>query len=145
MTTIAESLVALNLRYPDFVKSDYIHWWNILHREPVAGAPARHLLTCSTAKTSVTIRPDGEVVPCSGLAGLTCGNIRLRDFREIWIDSPVLGQLRQLSMTPVDVVDECRDCAYNSLCSGGCRAHAWLATGSLRGYSPYCIRHELLL
>ena len=143
MVRIAQTSVELEQRYRGFVRSGYSGWWSVYHRELDPDAPARRLLSCSTAKTSCTIRPDGQVIPCGGLWDLTCGDVRQQDLLAIWQDAPVLNRLRDLSVTPVDAIEECRDCRFNSVCTGGCRAEAWLATGQLLGLSPYCLCEQL--
>ena len=74
----------------------------------------------------------GEVQPC-GYLELLAGNIRERRFSEIWDNSEVFQQLRQVD----DYRGKCHSCQYRKVC-GGCRARAYALTGDVLAEDPIC-------
>ena len=74
----------------------------------------------------------GEVQPC-GYLELLAGNIRERRFSEIWDNSEVFQQLRQVD----DYRGKCHSCQYRQVC-GGCRARAYALTGDVLAEDPIC-------
>lgn len=81
----------------------------------------------------LAILPNGDVIPCPGLPGFIAGNTREKRIKEIWQKSPVLEQLRKIS-----VKGKCNRCRFFPLCRGGCRGEAYLETGSLELPDPLC-------
>jgi radical SAM protein with 4Fe4S-binding SPASM domain len=75
----------------------------------------------------------GTVQGC-GYLDLAAGNIRNQPFIEIWRDSPLFQQLRDLSA----IKGKCGTCEYKRIC-GGCRARALETTGDHLEAEPYCI------
>jgi radical SAM protein with 4Fe4S-binding SPASM domain len=134
----AKTLLALRERYGRFVSSTYIARANIYVRRAAPDAEARHLATCSAAKSSCSIRPDGEVIPCNYLWDMTCGNVRVGPFREIWRHSAGLARFRALSRLTVDDIPGCRGCKFSSVCDAGCRANAYAVCGSFTAPDPFC-------
>jgi SynChlorMet cassette radical SAM/SPASM protein ScmE len=135
---VAQRLLEIQGDHPGFVHNDLAGWIRLYQQDPPQGGEPRHLLPCSAAKDACAIRPDGAVIPCNAMWDLVAGNVRHEDLATIWHTSPELQQVRDLAELTVDRVSGCKGCKYVSLCSGGCRADAWLATGSLMGHSPTC-------
>ncbi|WP_407357124.1 heme b synthase [Methanolobus sp. WCC5] len=75
----------------------------------------------------------GDVYPCGYLPALA-GNVKEQGFREIWENSKVFNDLRDVSK----LKGKCGRCEYNTVC-GGCRARAYAATGDYLDEEPYCI------
>jgi len=75
----------------------------------------------------------GRVQGC-GYLDVSAGNIREQSFGEIWHNSPLFRNLRDLSL----VKGKCGACEYKRIC-GGCRARAYEATGDYLKEEPYCI------
>ncbi len=75
----------------------------------------------------------GEVFPC-GYLDVNCGNIRLANFYDIWENSPVFNDLRDLSKYK----GKCGRCEYLHVC-GGCRARAYAKTQDYLAQEPNCI------
>ncbi|MDG6244702.1 MAG: heme b synthase [Methanolobus sp.] len=75
----------------------------------------------------------GDVYPCGYLPALA-GNIKQQSFRDIWENSKVFNDLRDVSK----LKGKCGRCEYNTVC-GGCRARAYAATGDYLDEEPYCI------
>lgn len=75
------------------------------------------------------IYPNGDVTPCPYLP-IKLGNIRERDFKDIWLNSEIFKALRQ----PNALKGKCGLCEYRVLC-GGCRARAY---GLSNDFIDYC-------
>ena len=75
----------------------------------------------------------GMVQGC-GYLDIPAGNIRESSFGQIWADSPLFHELRDLS----NIKGKCGVCEYKWAC-GGCRARAYEATGDYLEAEPYCI------
>ncbi|HOJ20593.1 MAG TPA: radical SAM protein [Armatimonadota bacterium] len=73
----------------------------------------------------------GQVFPC-GYLPVEAGNVRTRDFAEIWRESPLFRTLREDALG-----GKCGACEYRTVC-GGCRARAYYATGDFLAEEPYC-------
>lgn len=74
----------------------------------------------------------GEVQPC-GYLPLVAGNLLDSSFRDIWNNSDLFAELRDLN----NLKDKCGICNYKSFCAG-CRARAYHATGDYLTEEPYC-------
>jgi len=75
----------------------------------------------------------GRVQGC-GYLDVSAGNVREQSFGNIWYNSPLFNDLRDLSL----VKGKCGACEYKRIC-GGCRARAYEATGDYLKEEPYCI------
>jgi AdoMet-dependent heme synthase len=77
----------------------------------------------------------GQVQPC-GYLELDCGRLDRKGFAEIWNESPVFQDLRDLGRYK----GKCGCCEFIRVC-GGCRARAYEMTGDYLAEEPLCI-HE---
>ncbi|MCJ7515516.1 MAG: radical SAM protein [Dehalococcoidia bacterium] len=75
----------------------------------------------------------GKVQGC-GYLDVEAGNIRDRSFKQIWEESALFSQLRDLS----NIKGKCGACEYKYIC-GGCRARAYESTGDYLEAEPYCM------
>ena len=75
----------------------------------------------------------GVVQPC-GYLPLEAGDLRRQDFREIWDDSPLFQQMRNLEL----LEGKCGCCEFKQVCMG-CRARAFGVTGNFLAEEPYCV------
>lgn len=75
----------------------------------------------------------GRVQPC-GYLELDCGNVKKRSFAQIWANSEVFRNLRDLSKYG----GKCGRCEFIKVC-GGCRARAYEATGDYLAEEPLCL------
>lgn len=75
------------------------------------------------------IYPNGDVTPCPYLP-IKLGNIREQSFKDIWFNSEVFKNLRDLNT----LKGKCGACEYKTLC-GGCRARAY---GLSADFIDYC-------
>lgn len=88
-------------------------------------------------KLSLTVAPDGRVLPCtaaSELDSLTFENVKERDLAWIWHHSPAFNAFRGYDWMP----EPCRSCERRELDYGGCRCQAFLLTGDARSADPAC-------
>lgn len=90
-------------------------------------------LRCGAGRTGVSVAADGTVYPCHmlHLPGLALGSA-FTDTAEA-----VARALAAFELPTVEAIDTCSSCGRRYLCGGGCRARAYLATGSLSGADPY--------
>ncbi len=94
------------------------------------GASVRHIHAamrgCIAGLYYCRIYPTGEVTPCPYLP-IKLGNIREKSFKEIWLTSKVLEDLRHFER----LKGKCGLCEYREVC-GGCRARAYgLSSGMI--------------
>ena len=81
----------------------------------------------------------GRMQGC-GYLDVEAGNIRDKNFSEIWANSTLFRELRDLS----NIKGKCGVCEYKKVC-GGCRARAYEATGDYLEAEPYCIYEPMAL
>jgi len=77
----------------------------------------------------------GQVQPC-GYLELDCGRVTEKGFAEIWNESHIFQDLRDLGRYK----GKCGRCEFIRVC-GGCRARAYETTGDYLAEEPFCI-HE---
>src|SRR5262249_19246654 len=73
------------------------------------------------------ISHEGEVFPC-GYLPVIAGDLRLRNFADIWRDSAIFNELRDTE----NLKGKCGCCEFRNVCMG-CRARAYAATGDYMG------------
>ncbi len=88
---------------------------------------------CMGGSSFCFISHTGQVQPC-GYLELDCGQLKEKSFQEIWENSPIFQDLRNLSLYK----GKCGRCEFLRVC-GGCRARAYEATGDYLAEEPYCI------
>ena len=93
--------------------------------------PGRRRGGCLAGKSFVFVSRKGDVYPCGYLPLLT-GNIREKNFMDIWENSPELRALRERNLK-----GKCGRCSFSKSC-GGCRARAYAKTGDYLGPDPSC-------
>lgn len=115
-----------------------------------ARAGTRHDLS-NMGWESLCIYADGTIYPSAALAGdpaLACGSLHDSTLEAVWRESPVLGDLRGVSLIDKPI---CRGCSVRFLCGGGDLEHAWHAsegadgTRHFRAHDPYCDLHKGLI
>ena len=105
---------------------------------PASKARAAHALSsisrgCLAGVGFCFISHRGRVQGC-GYLDVAAGNIREQGFQQIWAESPLFSDLRDLSL----IKGKCRLCEYKRLC-GGCRARAYETSGDYLEEEPYCV------
>lgn len=106
--------------------------------------PNNPLIDCPAGRSMCSISPDGFVSPCSyfAFAGITIGNLRQRNLKEIWQKSSLLKKLREIDFSKKKFNPEnCLKCKYFNRCGRGCRAIAYSLTNNLNELDPRCLRY----
>ena len=117
------------------------HYFRIMHQQKGKEAkrkkPAGHFHEstrgCLGGISFCFISHIGQVQPC-GYLELDCGNVQKQSFADIWENSEVFRNLRDLSKYG----GKCGRCEFIKVC-GGCRARAYEATGDYLAEEPLCL------
>jgi len=80
---------------------------------------------CSAGATICSITSEGRVVPCTYFWGMHGDDLRAHSFGWIWENSRLLNYFRSIRLD--DVKGICRECAWLSVCHGGCKAENFAA------------------
>lgn len=90
---------------------------------------------CGAAKMTCCIDPEGNVYPCAFLQEppFLVGNIRTSSFKELWDQSPVFQNLRNLD------IEACKTCSRFEVCRGGCPAMAYHTYNDIHMPDPECL------
>ena len=104
-------------------------------RKNISWMPRNHY-GCSAGRSTCGIDYQGNVYPCSYMVfdRLICGNIKEKALFEIWKNSSIFKEIRELSK----LRGKCANCKYLSLCRGGCRAAAYAQDCHLDDSDPLC-------
>ncbi len=86
---------------------------------------------CIAGTRYARVTPEGEVTPCPYMES-SGGSLRDRGFGEIWRDSAIFNELRNLRLE-----GRCGACEYTKLC-GGCRARPLARSGNMMGEDFLC-------
>jgi len=88
---------------------------------------------CLAGTAVCFISNQGEVYPCGYLPALA-GDLKKQPFAEIWENSVVFNQLRDVN----NLKGKCGCCEFRNVCMG-CRARAFAATGDFLDEEPFCV------
>ena len=103
--------------------------------------PGGLMNNCGAGVRSISIRPDGVVVPCDRMWDYVVGDLRREPLGQVWRESPALAALRRRFEMPVGVVDGCGACEHRTACHGGCPAIPYAAGRGLYDYDPLsCVK-----
>ncbi|WP_417517461.1 pyrroloquinoline quinone biosynthesis protein PqqE [Marinobacter sp.] len=94
----------------------------------------------------LTVAPDGTALPCHSarLLPIDFPNVRDKDLKHIWYDSPGFNHYRGDHWMP----EPCRSCDEKDKDFGGCRCQAFLLTGNADNADPVCSKsahHDRIL
>lgn len=93
--------------------------------------------TCAAGTSQLVFSPNGLVFPCPFLHEFVAGDLRSESIQQIWENSSILRQFREVSTT--DLKGKCSQCPYIPFrCRGGCRAAAYSLTGDFYAEDPMC-------
>ncbi len=95
---------------------------------------------CGVGHGEISVDPSGFVYPCQSLhfSEFICGNVRQKDIKEIFNESPIMKKLRSVT---VDRVAVCSHCDLRYLCNGGCRATAYNVYRHLDAHNEIYCKH----
>ncbi len=88
---------------------------------------------CLAGTAVCFISHQGEVYPCGYLPALA-GDLQKQSFAEIWQNSLVFNQLRDVG----NLKGKCGCCEFRNICMG-CRARAYAASGDYLDEEPCCV------
>jgi MoaA/NifB/PqqE/SkfB family radical SAM enzyme len=133
------SLDPLSLRPGDeFLQNYWGEWYSELHdgqKPPRANHCASDgSANCGTGRAGFTIDPYGNILPCVAFRRKVANILEVDDLRPLWDSSPVLNEVRDLSVQARQVLDARPqgDGQYFTFCLGV----AELQTGSPLGIYP---------
>jgi AdoMet-dependent heme synthase len=118
------------------------HYYRILHQRrkeiPSFAKSSEHpfhTMTrgCMGGSSFCFISHTGQVQPC-GYLELDCGQIKENSFADIWKNSGIFKNLRDLQQ----LKGKCGHCEFIRVC-GGCRARAHEITGNYLAEEPFCV------
>jgi radical SAM protein with 4Fe4S-binding SPASM domain len=89
---------------------------------------------CGAGRLYCAISPEGNVQPCVFMP-LVVGNLKTETMEHIWLNSPVLRDLRDRE----NLKGRCSKCEYKYVC-GGCRARAYSYHDDYLMSDPGCIK-----
>jgi len=97
----------------------------------------RGVRRCALAEREISISECGDVFPCQLLHApqFKAGNIHDTCLRDIYYDSPILNQLRSVT---VDSLAKCSTCQIRLICGGACRARDFYEVGSIEQVGDFC-------
>ena len=132
-----EALVDLRSQYGVRVSNkvgplQYLETWKsmvqerreLLDRKRRDGDGSLLPIGCRTIFSSIAVRSDGIMTPCTFLTHMALGRINRDDLVQTWRNNPKLRRLRERSITPMAGSAYCADCEYARGCAGGCPALA---------------------
>jgi len=79
-----------------------------------------YLSSCGGVFSRLGILHDGSIVPCSILYDLTMGNMQTDDLLDVWMNSPVIKEVRDRYIVPLTEISICANCEWVEYCNGGC-------------------------
>ncbi|MFX1248341.1 MAG: radical SAM protein, partial [Promethearchaeota archaeon] len=139
MTYFASQCASLS-NYKHFPISEIVIGIEKRHKE-ILGNSAKTLFRqfaeyaggCATGLTYCGLSPEGDILPCAPATDVHLGNILKDGLERIWINNPVLRQIRGRSL----VKGKCNSCKSTLIC-GGCRVTAYGTTGDWLASDPSC-------
>jgi SynChlorMet cassette radical SAM/SPASM protein ScmE len=102
-----------------------------------AGLPGRGTLSaCGGVFSKISILHDGTIVPCHNVSALRLGTVGEDDLQQIWLEHPLMTEMRQRREIPLSTLESCRDCPYQGFCTGGCPGWGVFTAGRLDVIDP---------
>jgi radical SAM protein with 4Fe4S-binding SPASM domain len=96
-------------------------------------------MICSAGYDELSVGSDGTANPCPFLHDSPLGNLLIDSIEKIWLACAILNEMRSLEKS--EMTGPCRTCDYaTEHCRGGCRASAFINSGSLKGSDPLCFK-----
>jgi SynChlorMet cassette radical SAM/SPASM protein ScmE len=144
-----KTLIRLNKKYDDRISASAgplaeARDWLMMEqarREGRSNMPGRgYLMGCGGPMSTLAVRADGIIVPCSQMSHIELGRINRDSLKEIWQDHPELKRLRERGNIPLNEFEYCKGCQYINYCTGNCPAIAYTLTGKENHPNPTCMR-----
>ncbi len=114
--------------------------WKIYNEKACPAEEEDITLACGTLGTGLYIGAEGMVAPCMAMCDCDFAanfpNLKETPLREILRESELM-KLCHASVADVrNGNDQCRNCEYTDLCTGGCRNAALASSGNYYGVDP---------
>lgn len=115
------------------------HYFRILHQQKdsswkKAASPLQAMTRgCMGGSSFCFVSHTGQAQPC-GYLELDCGQLKEQSFHDIWHNSKIFNELRNLNLYE----GKCGRCEFLKVC-GGCRARAYEVSGNYLAEEPYCV------
>jgi radical SAM protein with 4Fe4S-binding SPASM domain len=135
MTMPGSTGIAFTTNHEKFAKSGLRHdGMPHPHGHPGGDPNAMNAMTkgCLAGTGVCFISFDGEVFPCGYLPAIA-GDLKKQPFSEIWNDSQVFADLRDIGK----LEGKCGCCEFRNVCMG-CRARAYAKDGNYMAAEPFC-------
>lgn len=108
-------------------------------RPPMRGCGS--LTGCGCYRTSLSVRADGTITPCTMLSHIELGRINRDDLGEIWRNDNALNALRRRQEIQLSTFPFCEGCPYANYCTGNCPGLSYTLVGEVNHPSPdACLR-----
>jgi radical SAM protein with 4Fe4S-binding SPASM domain len=115
------------------------HWYRMRYSfQEKKNKGKKYLLPCHAGINQIGILANGDVVPCLLMNDLKAGNIKREKLADMWKNSDVFKKMKEVATTEIHQTECGAGCRFNYICRGGCRARAYLHSGSLTGKDPEC-------
>ena len=102
-----------------------------------SGMPGRGTLSsCGGVFNKLDIQHDGTIVPCHLLPTFALGKIGEVDLLDVWLNHPLLAEVRRRQSVPLASLATCAGCSYAGFCTGGCPGTALAHSGVLNSRDP---------
>jgi radical SAM protein with 4Fe4S-binding SPASM domain len=113
----------LALRAEDhFLEKYWGEWYGDLHKgvpPPLPeGCSSEGYVTCGAGRSSFNIDPYGNILPCVALRRKIANILEIDSLKEIWEASPVLSEVRELSISARKMLDKHENAKYLTFCMG---------------------------
>jgi len=89
---------------------------------------------CIIGQVFLGIKANGDIFSCPMLDSVVIGNIKKDKIEQVWRDSTILNQVRDLTK----LTGKCSSCKIKQICGGGCRAMSLIYKGDITAPDPYC-------
>jgi SynChlorMet cassette radical SAM/SPASM protein ScmE len=132
---VLNKIKKLSIKYKNFISGTYLQLCELYSIQPSKNNDG-YLSGCGATLQSITIMPDGTVVPCDRMQNFILGNVRKRTIVEIWRNSPGIKTFRKRFNKTLNHINECAECRYKNRCTGGCPAIPYYLKGNLLGWDP---------
>lgn len=94
------------------------------------------LSSCGCVFSRLDVRHDGRIVPCLFLHKAVLGEIGRDSLQDVWLNHPILQELRARRKIPMESVSGCENCEWAPYCSGGCPGMAYELFGEFNRANP---------
>ncbi|MFH1726850.1 MAG: radical SAM protein [Pseudomonadota bacterium] len=103
-----------------------------------------NLVSCGGVFSKMAILHDGTMVPCNMLHTLSMGTVGINSIKEAWQRHPSINVVRDRRKISLREFEQCKDCEYVEMCTGGCPASIAARFDKLNEIDPLSCYKEYL-